>query len=303
MASFRASAAAGPAVVLCGRDALRRLPSLHRYFQGFNAADRRARGLPAGCSTEDCAHSYLEGAVDPDDPRAGYALLALTAEVALAEATIARAGMAPWLGAARLAAPNGTPGGAGVWRVALLEAGVEGGFPHTHGDVVCLPLAMYASATPPTPWTPQGVRVQTLVHERVHVWQRGFPAEVARVMAGPRWGLTPLGPARDMLPAWLVARLRSNPDLDGQLYADNPRLRGGVAVQLYDTPTPASLGDSRLHVLRRVPTNGGEPGAASWQVTEYRPRPGPSGAELHEHPYEDMAYAIAAVAVSLRAGP
>lgn len=141
------------------------------------------------------------------------------------------------------------------WKVAILYDTAENGWPHTHGDVICLPANHFQQA--------EAKRVETLIHERVHVHQRSRGAWNKGVPMPPK----------------VSERARSNPDLDGHLYPDAHT--GHACVTLYATPTPKSLSDVRTAVLD----------TATWQEVHYAD----VDACAYEHPFEEEAYKTAAV--------
>jgi hypothetical protein len=112
--------------------------------------------------------------------------------------------------------------------------------------------------------------------------------------------MTPHGDARTVLGRLpggpgLVARLRSNPDLDGRLYAA-PGRPGVVTVSLF--PPGGPVGDPSRGPVG-APSRGPS-GLGASRVTLVNLTDGAAGEETpappgeHEHPYEAMAYAVAA---------
>jgi hypothetical protein len=154
------------------------------------------------------------------------------------------------------------------WTLAFLEDRAEGGMPHTHGGVVCLPLERTLRSLSSARF------VQTLVHERIHVLQRAFP-RIARLTVHERLGLRPAMRRRDLEP-FLCARWRSNPDLDAFVYSD-----GVLAVFASKGSSPASLGDVVLISLFER----GMPEVSNTNVAR------------SEHPFETIAYLVAAEAM------
>jgi hypothetical protein len=93
------------------------------------------------------------------------------------------------------------------WNVALLNAEVEADLPHTVGDVIFLPPSFFT--------LPPDVRVATLLHEKIHIFQRMFPVET-NILFTEVWKLTPFSLDRNF-----VARnhIRFNPDNNNLVYA------------------------------------------------------------------------------------
>jgi len=147
------------------------------------------------------------------------------------------------------------------WRVAATApaaaAAYEANLPHTRSDVVFVAPALIPSGDDTVS---QKRFAATLLHEKIHVYQRTHPQDIAAALDAA--GYVRDGP-RDRLPL-----VRANPDLDEWVYRDpeaGPN-KGKPMVALYASDTPAGISD----------------------VTQ------PSAAAF-EHPYERMAYRIAAM--------
>jgi hypothetical protein len=106
-----------------------------------------------------------------------------------------------------------------VVRVVKLAAGTENNWPHTLGDVICLPAPVLGS--------PDLGRV--LLHERVHVWQRANTLAMGRIIV-----------SQGYVAAVVPPRAVNNPDTDGKAYA----LAGVVPLLSYKVDTPRSMQDS-----------------------------------------------------------
>ena len=151
------------------------------------------------------------------------------------------------------------------WKFAKVKDTIEHGFPHTLEDLIVLSDKSLSfddiSLT------------ETLIHEKVHVFQRRHEPYVKNIIA--RWGFHAVPPhVRHPLH-------RNNPDLPEENYALTP---GTVIMQLYNSSHPASITDSKPCII-------------SLQSNEVRPfyNPGlfPSYVQQLEHPYEIMATIIA----------
>ena len=141
-------------------------PGSRAYFAGFSGADCYARGCSSPAA---CLRAYLSAVIERPTSAVMSALAGDAAEAdRLCELHVPRLARA------------------GPWRVAVFRAGrmAENGWPHTHGGVVCLPEGEGHFGRP------RMERVETLVHERVHVYQRRFPAEAAELVSGA-WGMRP----------------------------------------------------------------------------------------------------------------
>lgn len=232
-----------------GTEGMRRLLSqdeqARAYFETLTAADMCAMDVDdPGAPTHgrvDAHALYLRSVVD--DPRCLERIRARI-RACVREASEAAEPLLP-----------GVP-----WRIAvLMDGGFGAQYPHTLGDVVCMPQALLQSA-------PRHDLVRTLVHERVHVFQRAFPEATRRLLVD-RWGLRRIERAAGRVPL-----ARSNPDLDGWVWSEHPSRPDVGVAQVYASACPSHLGDSCARLLTGAP-----------------------GAPQYEHPYERMAYELAEV--------
>lgn len=244
-----------PRAALVGRSHFRETARASGYLVAYEegglanaAADARARGhADLGAARE----AYCDGLV-PACQRTAAAVMPLLACTRRADEACARAGCV------RLAAIP--------WRLAILKDHVDGGFPHTHGDMICVSREF---ATRGCRRHPRG-SIRTLIHEKIHVYQRMFPDETA--LALEVMGYRPLLHMRD-LPPGVRALTRCNPDVDGMVYG---RAGDGlVPCMQFRSHSPTSLGDAELVALR--PPLLERTAAAA----------GP-----YEHPNEEMAYVL-----------
>lgn len=136
------------------------------------------------------------------------------------------------------------------WVFAITRGALyEDGMPHTRAHVI------FVSSTQPINGRDL---VRTLVHEKIHVYQRQHQTTVNRILE--RHGYTKWRRRRD------VPRIRANPDLDDWVYID-PIDNHQPMMAVYSSATPSSVTD----VLLNTPS--------------------------FEHPYEQMAYAVSRQAV------
>ena len=160
-----------------------------------------------------------------------------------------------------------------AWRIALLDdlsAAVEGGWPHTHGDVICMPLSYVLPRLADPARTPELVR--TLVHERVHVCQRaGLCRAASPEQARARVSVA----AFDARFPELARRRRSNPARDGVLYPDADGDPAAVVVAHFDSEDAAARGGLAAARHTRVDLATGETRPAQAR---------------YEHPNEAQAY-------------
>lgn len=151
------------------------------------------------------------------------------------------------------------------WTIAKFE-GVEENFPHTLGDIVFLPSDFFEK--------PFEEKVETLIHEKLHVYQRTHPIETSILV--DKLGFKPWKPQTK------ITNLRTNPDTNDFAY----KLGTIAQAQTYENDSPASIADSRTTVL--------EGSSDGWHL--------PESIKQRDHPYEIMASSIASVFVG-RADP
>lgn len=234
------------------------------YFQRLNATDMRVRGCR---SPADCLQKYVEGV-----QRFGAAEKGRLRRLArAADERIGSGARLPELARLR-------------WRLCKVDRRIEGGYPHTHGDVIFLTSLTLEQADEEV--------VRTLVHEKCHVFQRVYPASVQDLYAR-FWGMERA-----------VARsacedCRSNPDLDGFWYRGPASVGGGpVCMQVYRAGASSlAHSDARL-----VPVGGAR--AQKFQAQkQFQAQGGTAGACPYEHPNEAMAYLLAELAVPTSGAP
>jgi hypothetical protein len=278
-------AAISALVTLVGADELANQPGLEAYFRRFNVGDMTARRC---ASSQACKRDYLAAVISPDDVSPVF-------QRALNQVA----------DHAYRACSRNAPRFLRLFplRIAVMGSNVEGGWPHTHGDVICLPdtFDSFGKAGPGNTGDP-AARARTLVHEMVHVAQRQSPDWV-RDTVQATWGYAPLGRTHDLLPPSDIMRLRSNPDLDGVLYSAPD---GSVAAQQFPKRrAPRGLSDSRIETI--LPPSILEQSHLSVQRnstcdtgTTGRADPIRTTTDLrrhqywkYEHPWERMAYEIA----------
>lgn len=155
------------------------------------------------------------------------------------------------------------------WKFAKLGGAIENGFPHTLQDVIVLPESFFSTHDT------RKQQLTTLVHEKVHVFQRIYPQEVKAFldMHGFRG---PVPPAS--LPDSLLQMRRNNPDIAGYYKKNNM-----IPLQVYNNTSPRSLQDSRV-VLYDTSTREIKNSDATYTF--------PSYISQTEHPYEVMAVAV-----------
>lgn len=140
------------------------------------------------------------------------------------------------------------------WRFVILHDGIEGGMPHTHCDVVCLPLSFFSNSDHQC--------VRTLIHEKIHVCQRSRPDLCERHLSSDGYEQVCL---KSELSPDILRRARANPDLDLYIYRRTGQ-RGATIFQLSENPSSVSDG----HMV-----------SLDWGETDE-----------FEHPYERMAHTL-----------
>lgn len=217
--------------------------SSRSYFRNMGAMDLVARR----CDSCDYSKRVLDALVGPDDHQARTLVThAHEADRRCRRHTVPALRALPSI----------------PWRFAVLSDDVEGGMPHTHHDVVCIPRAILSGGD----WL-----VRLLIHEKLHVLQKTRPGLCAASLADAGW--VKVGRRSDV-DGRLLSRARSNPDTDGFIYR-----RTGHC------PTLAVFGADRLTDTERV---------CAWDREQPTAGPGP---DVFEHPFEMIAYSLSELAV------
>jgi hypothetical protein len=140
------------------------------------------------------------------------------------------------------------------WKIVKFE-NVENNFPHTHSDIIFLSPQFFLDS--------KEQQLETLIHEKVHIYQRFYPIETTKL-------ITSLG-----FSVWDTQEnhpnIRTNPDTNSFIYQKD----GSVQAQIYNSEKPDSIADSRVELLL---------GKQYWSV--------PNSVKQNDHPYEIMACAI-----------
>jgi hypothetical protein len=228
------------------------------YVAGMTRADLAARGAQSTAEylarSGKLAHEFTEAerratvrailsvqAWLTSAPRAGRTLLGVN---------FAKLAKLPWRVAATAPAGGGAAGGGAA-------GAYEANLPHTRSDVVLIAPALIPSGDDTVS---QKRFAATLLHEKIHVYQRAYPQDIAAALDAE-------GYVRKS-PRASVALARANPDLDDWVYLDPEAgpTKGKPMVALYASENPSGITD----------------------VTQ-------ANAAAFEHPYERMAYRIAAM--------
>jgi len=196
------------------------------------------------------------------------------------------------------------------WKIAVVRDNIENGFPHTIGDIICLPRGLAVDDCTRTlddgtssssssssscreekaaerqrhPAAVEALKrvLSVLVHEKIHVYQRMYP-EQTRIHVRDVLKRERAFPLADVLNEEDKTRTRSNPDLDGWVYrnTEGPHT-DAVSYMVYTTDRPRSLADARI---KSVDIGAARPDTGSSNIPN-------TSSHVYEHPYEEMAYAM-----------
>lgn len=220
--------------------------------------DLKARGVTG---EKEARRAYAGAFLSPDQLDARV-IEALREAAALADATCATAGVQDAMPLLRKI----------PWKIAVLKSSAESGFPHTQADVVCMPLS-YVQARCGSSSRRKASLAKTLLHEKVHVFQRLQPDRTREIVRLLGYRALNSSEAERKVNRDLLARSRANPDLDGILYEKTDS--GCVPLSVYNSDAPVDLGDATT--------------VCANATHDHRKTPPPQ----YEHPYEHMAYEVA----------
>ena len=114
------------------------------------------------------------------------------------------------------------------WKFAKASDRLENGYPHTLHDVIILPASFFQKD--------DDTMKTTLVHEKIHVYQRLYPEETLNLLT--RLGFSKTDPSK--LPEQISSMKRNNPDIQGVFHFNNT-----IPVHVYKSVRPTSLADSK----------------------------------------------------------
>ena len=126
------------------------------------------------------------------------------------------------------------------WNIMISNDYIESGFPHTHVDYIIIPHAHVHIAAK----RPQQL-AETLIHEKIHVFQRKYPCE-CHLLYTVYWRMSIKG-LRSRHPNY--DKMRANPDIDDILYNDNAT-NTTIFNTFADDSKPSlgtTIGDERDH--------------------------------------------------------
>lgn len=153
------------------------------------------------------------------------------------------------------------------WKIAKIDFNIENGFPHTHGDIIIISNKFFE--------LPQAVMVETLLHEKIHIYQRQYPLYTFKLIS--LWDFYVI----DRLENYKESR--NNPDINNFVYSkkgdDKP------FVQIYNSKHPNGINDSAVYYYKIMSVDEKE---VEKQV-EKRDLNISDVVTQYEHPYEIMA--------------
>lgn len=153
------------------------------------------------------------------------------------------------------------------WKFVKIHQSIENGWPHTLGDVIVLSNRFFTEQT-------FEEQINTIIHEKVHVFQRLYPLFTHQLISSTGWGLE----VKTTLES--VSNARNNPDINNFVYG--PKGTSKYFAQVYKSQSPHSLSDSTITVFSKdAPISISSP--------REMPMPTPIDASQYEHPYEIMA--------------
>jgi hypothetical protein len=145
------------------------------------------------------------------------------------------------------------------WKFAKVSNDIELGYPHTLEDTIVV--------SPQFLETPEDQMMITLLHEKIHIYQRKYPLETEELI------LNVLDYQIKSVNSDILELARNNPDINNLNYGKDDY----VILQIYNSFSPKNIADSRL--VKVVNNN----------VEDYKPKKSPNMHVQYEHPYEVMA--------------
>ena len=171
------------------------------------------------------------------------------------------------------------------WIVAIADRRAEGGMPHTIGNIIVLHYRFFR-----IDFT-EAQRLNTLIHERIHVYQRLRPN-----ICIPYYASLDFIPYTGAVSPQLASIRRSNPDIVGRYVISDGRgilnnIENNMIMKLYDSPygdnsMPSSLSRATTWLINPLTMEGIKfEGVKKYFIPEY--------VRDDEHPQEIMAAMIA----------
>lgn len=144
------------------------------------------------------------------------------------------------------------------WKFAKQSNDIENGWPHTLGDAIILSSDFFKLNNK--------IQVKTLLHEKIHIYQRFYPIETNKLFI--EWNFKPTDKIKN------IQLARNNPDINDFIYEKE----GKIVVQLYNSNNPKGIEDSSPYLYNDNPK----------KITAKELNI-PSVALQYEHPNEIMA--------------
>lgn len=161
------------------------------------------------------------------------------------------------------------------WKFARVTEDIESGYPHTLHDVIILSDKFFTLSTKD--------QQKTLVHEKVHVYQRVHPLQTYKLIHDV-WGFQ----VKDKIVNFPLSR--NNPDVNNFVYGK----KQGRIIQLYTNQRPQTLADSQPFL---IDDKGNSIALTSLNQLDIETLPYQPYIQL-EHPYEIMACLLAELIMS-----
>lgn len=183
------------------------------------------------------------------------------------------------------------------WNIILFSE-LENNMPHTHGEYIFLPIKSIPSTRKQSPRF-----IETLIHEKIHVYQRLYPDDVSNDAKSIGFTRNQLLQKDIYLPPDLESLRRKNPDFDFLflwkkryisfylLHLQSTSLNDGEFI-LFDTKDYRKHKNSYRACIRS--------GKVYDDYIDHMNRMGLYKKEQMEHPYEILAYSISKKVMSLK---
>jgi hypothetical protein len=112
------------------------------------------------------------------------------------------------------------------WKFCKIKSDIEQGWPHTLADIIILNKEVLNSPD----------LLTTLVHEKIHVYQRFFPMQT-HILITDFWGFEILDTLQN------IPKIRNNPDINNFVYG----FKNKAFLRVYNSENPSSLNDTNLN--------------------------------------------------------
>lgn len=121
------------------------------------------------------------------------------------------------------------------WNFAKVDVDIEEGWPHTHNTMIVL--------TEKTLEKEQNDLVETLIHEKLHIYQRIYEPLV-RDLYENMWLFKPA--QTNLVHSYIAELARSNPDLGNRIFTYQNKF---YIIQLFNSLSPKSISDSSPYAV------------------------------------------------------